>query len=117
MLAADRVGIGGNSSGAGRLGRRRLGAVGQQIGPAARVRRSDWARRHAGDPGVVARPQHLGHVPAPELGRAGCTAGTRAGPSANDSSAADASLPITPGTSRVTASITTSAAASPPAST
>ena len=35
----------------------------------------------------------------------------------NDSSADDASLPITPGTRRVTASITTSAAASPPAST
>src|SRR5581483_703937 len=38
-------------------------------------------------------------------------------PSANDSSPAESSLPMTPGSSRATASITTSAAASPPAST
>ena len=51
-----------------------------------------------GDPGVVARPQHLGHRPAPELGRAGCTAGTRAGRRRTTPRPPTSSLPITPGT-------------------
>ena len=42
-----------------RSGRRSAGA-GEGLGPAP-----------AGDAGVVARAQHLGHLPAPELGRAG----------------------------------------------
>ena len=71
-------------------------------------------------PGASGRPARGRPLAAPRAPRgpgtrpAGCTAGTRAGPSANDSSAPDASLPITPGTRRATASITTSAAASPP---
>ena len=53
--------------------------------------------------------------PRNSAGRVYCGYSSR--PSANDSCSPDAAFPITPGTSRATASTTTSAAASPPAST
>src|SRR5581483_6846413 len=54
-------------------------------------------------------------IPRKTSGRVYC--GYSRSPSANDSSASDARFPITPGTSRAIASMTTAAAASPPEST
>ena len=48
-------------------------------GRRSRVRRSACARRHRAMRAWSPRAQHLGHRPAPELARAACTAGTRAG--------------------------------------
>ena len=54
-------------------------------------------------------------MPRYSAGRVNC--GPSSIPAWNDSASADSGLPITPGTSRVTASISTSAGSSPPAST
>ena len=58
----------GNSASSASLGRRERPARRDRAGGPS-VRRSAWAAPPAGDPGVVARAQHLGHGPAPELGR------------------------------------------------
>ena len=67
-----------------------------------------------GDPGVVAGNQHLGDRPLPRTPAAACNADARADRSRNFRPLPEASLPITPGSSRTTASSRTSAAGSPP---
>src|SRR3954451_8596695 len=86
-----------------------------------RVRRSDCSRRHfstaawspeTSTPGTSSPRQLAGRV------YAGASSRRRpSGPGAKDSSTTDAALPMKPGSSLATASTTTSAAPSPPAST
>src|SRR6266480_1899225 len=88
----------------------------RRSGRRSRVRRSACARRQrairAWSP--VRNASGTGQ-PRKSAGRVYC--GYSSNPAPNDSSSPDSVLPITPGTRRATASITTSAAASPPAST
>ncbi len=67
-----------------------------QVGPPAQRPCEGLRPTPPGDAAMVARPQHLGHLPARNsAGRVYCGYSSR--PSLNDSSSADASLPITPG--------------------
>ena len=94
---------------------------GSRSGRCCRVRARACSRRHVGDPGRGGRRSSTsGHVEAAPARRLGVDAGppaARRGRRACDSSVSDSGLPITPGSSRTTASMITSAAASPPFST
>ena len=111
--ASGRPSSGGNSRQRGAPPRRSSGPA-TQIGAAGAGPAQRLGPPPAGDPGVVARPQHLGHVPVAELGRARVLRvldeprhrrSRRTTPRPTTPR-----CPSRPGTSRVTASITTSAA-------
>src|SRR5215211_1346980 len=88
----------------------------RRSGRRSRVRRSDSALRHRAIRAWSPERNASGTgQPRKSAGRVYC--GYSSSPAPNDSSSPDSVLPITPGTRRATASMTTSAAASPPAST
>ena len=106
LFQQSLVGIGQPAAGLDQVGAVAQGAV-QGLSPPPAL-----------DAGVVAAAQHLGHRPAPELGRAGVLRLLEQAELRRSSRCTGlAALPIAPGSSRVTASITRQAATSPPLST
>ena len=116
MLPVGRSSAGNSSS--SRRSSAVSGRAAEQVGAALEGAPQRLRPPPAGDPGVVARPQHLGHRPAPEVGGPRVLRVLEQARSPNDSSSRRRRrCPSRPGRAGSTASITTSAAASPPAST